>query len=31
VVLVSDWRRDQPGTPPLPGEVNIYGGVAKKP
>lgn len=31
VVLVSEWRPDEPGPRPLPSEVNMYGGVAKKP
>jgi len=31
VVLVSEWRPDQTVPPPLPREVNMYGGVAKKP
>jgi SAM-dependent methyltransferase len=33
VVLVSDWRRDQPGPPgppPRPSEINFYGGVARR-
>jgi hypothetical protein len=29
VVLVSDWRRDQPGPPPRPSKINFYGGVAR--
>jgi SAM-dependent methyltransferase len=28
VVLASEWRRDEPGPMPKPGEVNCYGGVA---
>jgi hypothetical protein len=31
VVLVSEWRPDDAGLRPLPAEVNIYGGVARKP
>ncbi len=31
VVLVSEWRPDEPGPRPLPAEVNCYGGVARKP
>jgi hypothetical protein len=31
VVLVSEWRPDTPGPRPAPAEVNIYGGVARKP
>ena len=31
VVLVSEWRPDKPGPRPAPAEVNIYGGVARKP
>jgi len=31
VVLVSEWRPDQTVPQPLPREVNMYGGVAKKP
>jgi S-adenosyl methyltransferase len=31
VVLVSDWRPETPGPHPPPGEVGIYGGVARKP
>jgi hypothetical protein len=31
VVLVSEWRRDQPGPRPSPAEVSFYGGVARKP
>jgi hypothetical protein len=31
VVLVSEWRPDDAGPRPLPAEVNIYGGVARKP
>jgi hypothetical protein len=30
VVLVSDWRPDHDGPRPMPDEVNIYGGVARK-
>jgi len=31
VVLVSDWRSQDSGPRPTPGEVNCYGGVARKP
>jgi hypothetical protein len=31
VVLVSEWRPDEPGMRPSPAEVNCYGGVARKP
>jgi hypothetical protein len=31
VVLVSEWRPDGSGPRPTPGEVNCYGGVARKP
>lgn len=31
VVLVSDWRRDDPGPRPLPSQINFYGGVGRKP
>jgi hypothetical protein len=31
VVLVSEWRPDDPGPRPTPAEVNCYGGVARKP
>jgi hypothetical protein len=31
VVLVSEWRPDQPEPRPSPFEVNMYGGVAAKP
>ena len=31
VVLVSEWRPDDPGPRPAPSEVNCYGGVARKP
>jgi S-adenosyl methyltransferase len=31
VVPVSEWRPDDPGPRPTPSEVNIYGGVARKP
>jgi hypothetical protein len=31
VVLVSEWRPDASGPRPTPAEVNIYGGVARKP
>jgi hypothetical protein len=30
VVLVSDWRREESGTVPLPHEVGGYGGVGRK-
>jgi S-adenosyl methyltransferase len=30
VVLVSEWRPDETGPPPLPAEVSCYGGVARK-
>jgi hypothetical protein len=29
-VLVSEWRRDIPGPPPLPSEINFYGAVARR-
>jgi S-adenosyl methyltransferase len=31
LVVVSDWQPEGPGPRPLPGEVGIVGGVAKKP
>ena len=31
VVLVSEWRPTGTGPRPTPGEVNVYGGVARKP
>jgi S-adenosyl methyltransferase len=31
VVLVSEWRPEDPGPRPTPAEVSIYGGVARKP
>ncbi|HSZ40972.1 MAG TPA: SAM-dependent methyltransferase [Trebonia sp.] len=31
IVLVSDWRRDVPGPPPRPEQINFYGGLARKP
>jgi hypothetical protein len=31
VVLVSEWRPDDPGPRPQPAEVNCYGGVGRKP
>ena len=31
VVPVSEWRPDVPGPRPTPSEVNVYGGVARKP
>jgi hypothetical protein len=31
VVLVSEWRPDDAGPRPLPAEVSIYGGVARRP
>jgi hypothetical protein len=31
VVLVSEWRPEGYGPRPTPGEVNVYGGVARKP
>jgi hypothetical protein len=31
VVLVSEWRPEDPGPRPTPAEVNCYGGVARKP
>jgi hypothetical protein len=31
VVLVSDWRPVGGGPRPAPSEVNVYGGVARKP
>ncbi len=31
VVLVSEWRPDKPGPRPTPAEVDIYGGVGRKP
>jgi hypothetical protein len=31
VVLVSEWRPEGTGPRPVPDEVNIYGGVARKP
>ena len=31
VVLVSEWRPEDPGPRPLPAEVSCYGGVARKP
>jgi hypothetical protein len=31
VVLVSEWRPEGSGPRPQPAEVNIYGGVARKP
>lgn len=31
VVLVSEWRPEGHGPRPTPGEVNVYGGVARKP
>lgn len=30
VVLVSEWRPEDPGPRPLPWEVACYGGVARK-
>jgi hypothetical protein len=30
VVLVSEWRPDEPGPRPTPGEVSCYGGVGRK-
>ena len=30
VVIVTDWRPDEPGPHPLPAEVNYYGGVGRK-
>jgi hypothetical protein len=30
VVLVSEWRPEVPGPRPTPGEVSVYGGVARK-
>ena len=30
VVLVSEWRPEDPGPRPAPSEVNCYGGVARK-
>jgi hypothetical protein len=30
VVLVSEWRPDEPGPRPTPAEVRIFGGVARK-
>lgn len=30
VVLVSEWRPDETGPRPLPAEVSVYGGVARK-
>ena len=31
VVLVSEWRPEGHGPRPIPAEVNVYGGVARKP
>lgn len=31
VALVSEWRPDSPSPRPLPADVNMYGGVARKP
>jgi hypothetical protein len=31
VVLVSEWRPEGSAPRPMPSEVNIYGGVARKP
>jgi hypothetical protein len=31
VVLVSEWRPSDDSPRPAPAEVNIYGGVARKP
>ena len=31
VVLVSEWRPEGSGPRPIPAEVNVYGGVARKP
>jgi hypothetical protein len=31
LVLVSEWRPDDPGPRPGPAEVNCYGGVGRKP
>jgi hypothetical protein len=31
VVLVSEWRPDDAGPHPTAAEVNVYGGVARKP
>jgi hypothetical protein len=31
VVLVSEWRPEGDGPRPIPAEVNVYGGVARKP
>ena len=31
VVLVSDWKPETVGSRPLPSEVSLYGGVARKP
>jgi hypothetical protein len=31
VVLVSEWRPSGTGPRPTPAEVNVYGGVARKP
>jgi hypothetical protein len=31
VVLVSEWRPDEPGPRPSPAEVSVYGGVGRKP
>jgi hypothetical protein len=31
VVLVSEWRPNTPGPRPMPAEVSVYGGVARKP
>ncbi len=30
IVLVSEWRPDDPGPRPKPAEVNCYGGVGRK-
>jgi len=30
LVLVSEWRPDDPGPRPTPAEVSCYGGVARK-
>jgi len=31
VVVVSEWRPTDPAPRPAPAEVNVYGGVARKP
>jgi hypothetical protein len=31
VVLVSEWRPDDSAVPPAPADVNVYGGVGRKP